>query len=389
MGILSGIRVLDITHAVAGPALTQILADLGADVIKVERPEGDMFRNLPVLGPTFFLPLNKGKRGIVVDFKKDEGANIVRRLAERSDILVENLRPGALEEVGLGYEKLRELNPGLIYVKITGFGEGPYEEIPAWDPVLEAASGIMSVTGFPPDRYVRTGISLVDVTAALYGAIAVLLALRDRERTGKGHFIEVSLFDSAVSYMTGWIVFYDLYGRDPLPLGTKHLFAAPYGLFKVKDGYVYIAVSNDEYWREFCKVFGFEDLLRDERYSTNELRVRNREELESEIERRLSEVPLVDVVNKLRGARVPVAPLNKVSTLLQDPHLRARDLLRELVYGETRFRTTASPFRIDGYREFNDAPPPRLGEHTEIVLREVLGLSDADIKRLREEGVIR
>ena len=389
--ILNGLRVLDLTHVVSGPTVTQILADFGAEVIKIEvPPRGDLFRNTEGLGPSFFLAINRGKKSVMIDLRKEAGFQLLLRLAAISDVIVENLSPDAVKKLGLEYESFRKVNPKIVYCRIASFGKGPYENVPAWDPVLQAAAGIMSVTGMPPDNYVRAGISLIDMSTAFHAVIGILVALLKRENTGQGNFIEASMFDAALYYMSYWIAYYDLYGKNPLPLGTTHVFASPYGLFKVKDGSVYVAVSNDDYWKKFCKAFDFKELASNANYSTNKQRVDHKNELESYVSKKFEDFSLDYVLARLVTEGIPHAALNRVSDLVSEPHAMSRGIIAEYTSpGEKlKYRTVVNPLTLDGVRHYTTLAPPEPGEHTDTTLRELLGLSDTEIQSLRAVGVI-
>jgi len=387
--MLRGIRVIEVGHAVAGPTAGQILADLGAEVIKVEKPDsGDHFRDLPGMGPSIFVDLNRGKKSVAIDLRDPRGYKIFLDLVRVSDVVIDNLDPEASKRLGIGYESLSKVNPGIIYCKITGFGDGPYGNLPAYDPMLQAASGIMSVTGIPPEGFVRAGISLVDMSGAFHCVIGVLASLYRRSLTGMGSYIEVSLFDVAVYYMGYWITYYDLYGRDPEPLGSTHIFGAPYGLFRTRDGYIYIAIVSDKHWREFCQALGYIDLLEDPKYRTNQDRVKHKRELEEEVGRRLSKYSVYELIEILGSRGVPVAPLHRVSTLLKDSHLAHRGIVGGVVWKGRLLRVALNPIRIDGSRlSAKDFPPP-LGAHTLEILTKTLGLSVDDAEKLRAEGIV-
>lgn len=386
---LNNIRVIELGHAVAGPTAGSILADLGAEVIKIERPgSGDHFRDLPGIGPSIFIDLNRGKKSVALNLRDPRGYEIFLRLVRISDVVIDNLDPVASRGLGISYEGLSSVNPGIIYCKITGFGEGPYENLPAYDPMLQAISGIMSVTGFPPDRYVRAGISLVDMTGAFHCVIGVLAALFRRSVSGRGSYIEVSLFDASIYYMGYWITYYDLYGRDPEPLGTGHMFGAPYGLFKTSDGYIYISIVSDTHWKRFCQALGFRDLEEDPRYSSNKDRVSRKQELEEEVGKRLANYRLKDLFEILSKSGVPATPLYRVSDLLQDPHLAHRELISSISWRGSRLRVSLNPIRVDGLRPVAKGDPPELGEDTEEVLTKLLGISRDEIEGLRRAGVV-
>lgn len=388
-GILDGVRVLEIGHAVAGPAAGLILLDLGAEVIKLEKPgKGDLFRNLPGMGSSIFMAINRGKRSVALDLGNIEGYKLFLELVKISDVIIDNLDPEASKKLGISYDVLARENPKIIYCKITGFGGGPYGELPAYDPMLQAISGIMSVTGIPPDKYVRSGISLVDMAGAFNCVIGVLSALYRRMLTGKGAYIEVSLLDSAVYYMNYWISYYDLFKRIPEPLGSGHIFASPYGLFRTADGHVYLSIVSDEHWKRFCEALGFHDLLSDPRYKTSRDRVRHKKELELEVERRLNSIEIGQIFKVLRENKVPVAPLYTIDKLLEDPHVISRGVIGVMECGDGSVRTALSPLVIDGTRYSQIGCAPRLGEDTEHVLKNLLNLTDEAISELKRRGVI-
>lgn len=380
------IRVLEIGQAIAGPYAAQILRDLGAEVIKIERPgQGDIFRDTEGMGPAMFIAVNRGKKSVTLDLKTEEGRELLRELVKVSDVVIESLDYEASKNLGLDYKEFLKMNPNLIYCKITAFGEGPYEKLPAFDPVLQAVSGIMSVTGFPPDKFARAGVSMIDMTTGLYAAIAILSALLNNER---GKFIEISMFDVALSYMSYWIAYYDLYKENPEPLGTTHRFGAPYNLFKVKDGYIYISIMGDSQWRKFCQALGFQDLLEREEFKTSKDRVKNKETLEKIVQDRLKDMELREVFGKLLESGVAAAPLNNVENLLKDPHLASREILHQVKYGDKILRIALNPIKINGKRIGTREDPPFLGDSTVEVLKNILKLDDKEIEELKRKKVI-
>ncbi len=387
--LLEGIRVLEVSHAVAGPTASQILADYGAEVIKIERPGvGDIFRNTTGMGSSMFLAVNRGKKSVALDLKKAKGKRILFDLVKTCDVIVENLGPGTAEKLGLTYRRIKVLNPRAIYCKIESFGKGSFQNVPAFDPVLQAATGIMSTTGFPPNQYVRAGVSIVDMSAAFHAATGVLALLNERTKTGKGGEVRVSLFDAAAYYMSYWLARYDLYKKDTSPLGTKHLFGAPYNLFKTKDGYIYIATANDQAWVSFCKSISFEDLLLDKKYGDNQSRVLRREKLESVISKRLRRLSTSHIVNSLKNSGVPFGKLNTAKSLLEDRNLHGSGIIREYSYSGKKFRTVVNPPIINGTRRFTKKAPSTLGEDTVSVLRSLLQLSTKEIAALKRNKVV-
>ena len=388
------LKVLELSQAVAGPTVTQILADYGADVIKVERPgSGDIFRDVPGMGPSMFLAVNRGKKSIAIDLRTRKGLKLLYELMKWCDVFVENLSPGASERMGVSYARARRLNKGVIFCSVESFGAGPMEDVPAFDPVLQAATGIMSTTGFPPDRFARAGISIVDMSTGMHAAIAIMQMLLDREKTGRGGRIEVSLYDSAAYFMSYWVTRLDLSGRDTAPLGSTHIFGAPYNLFRTSDGWVYIAVAGDSDWDSFCNALEFADLHSREEYRTREDRVRNKTTLESIIGSRISRMKTGEVCRKLKKWRVPSSALNTAKSLLSDPHFRSRGLL--LTYhlasaegGERTYHSIVNPAVINGRRVYASKSPPKLGGDTESILMDIVGLSAKEISALEREKVI-
>lgn len=387
--MLEGIRVLEISHAIAGPTVAQILADYGAEVLKIERPgEGDIFRYTPQMGSSMFLAVNRGKKSLALDLKKRKGLGIFFDLVKVCDVIVENMGPGTAEKLGITYRKIKALNPRAIYCKVESFGKGVFKNVPAFDPVLQAASGIMSTTGFPPDDYVRTGVSIVDISAGLHATAGVLALLNKRTWTKKGGEVRVSLFDVASYYMSYWIARYDLYKKDTTPIGTAHLYGAPYNLFKTRDGHVYIATSGDKTWISLCKSLGFEDLLSNKKFASNSDRVSRKKELEGIISSRLKRMRTEQLITKLKGSGVPFGKLNTAKSLLNDRDLQGTGVIRKYSYSKKMFRTTVNPPIIDGTRQFTNEPPPTLGQDTSSVLRSILHLNSQQIDDLRKSQVI-
>jgi crotonobetainyl-CoA:carnitine CoA-transferase CaiB-like acyl-CoA transferase len=387
--LLRGVRVLEVSHAVAGPTACQILADYGAEVIKLERPgTGDIFRNTPGMGPSMFLAINRGKKSVVIDLKSKPGLELFYRLVRLSDVIVENMGPGVAERLGITYRRIKKENARAIYCKIESFGKGPYEKIPAFDPVLQAAVGIMSTTGFPPDRYVRAGVSIVDVSCGLHAATGVVALLYQRTLSGVGGRLNVSLYGAASYFMSYWIALFDLFGKDTRPLGTSHIFGSPYSLFSTTDGHVYIAIASDDAWISFCKALGFTDLLADKKYRNASRRVKYKKELEEMIAKRLVKFRSDQLVKMLKDTGVPIAKLNTASTLLKDPHFLGSGLVGPYKYQGRSFRTVVNPTRVDGSRQYARESPPKLGSDTESVLKSLLKVGINELENLKEAGVI-
>jgi crotonobetainyl-CoA:carnitine CoA-transferase CaiB-like acyl-CoA transferase len=375
---LEGVRVLDLSRVLAGPYATMVLADLGADVIKVEHPErGDDTRHWgpPFAGgeSAYFLSVNRNKRSIGVDLKSTEGLEKITGLAADADVVIENLRRGALEKLGLGYEALKELNPDLIYCSITGFGPGQDEERPGYDFLIQARAGIMGITGFPEPEGepTKVGVAIADIVCGLYAATAILAALRRRDATGEGARIEVPLFESTLGWLANRGQEYLVSGEDRGRMGNGHPTIVPYQTFDASDKQIAVAVGNDAQFGRLCEAIGREDLAADERFATNPDRVASRDELVEILQRELSERTADEWVERVRTAGVPCGPVNTLAEALADEHLSSTDMLQEIEHPLAGvLRMLASPMLFDGERPPVRRPPPTLGQHTEEV-REV------------------
>jgi crotonobetainyl-CoA:carnitine CoA-transferase CaiB-like acyl-CoA transferase len=405
-GALSQIRVLDLSRVLAGPWATQIFADLGAEVIKVERPgRGDDTRGW---GPPFlrdadgddtsesayFLSANRGKKSVTIDITCEEGQALVRRLAERSDVLIENFKVGGLARFGLDYASLQKLNPALIYCSITGFGQtGPERDRAGYDAMIQAMGGLMGITGEPDGRPgagpQKVGVALADVLSGLYAAVAVLAALAHRERTGEGQHIDLALLDVQIACLANQAMNYLVSGVAPGRLGTAHPNIVPYQAFATSDGHLVLAVGNDEQFARFCALAGCEALASDARFSTNAGRVRNRDALLPHVERIMRERSTREWAEALEGVGIPCGPILGIDGVFEEPQAVHRGMRFELPHPTAgSVPQVASPLRLSASPVVYGRPPPLLGEHTEDVLGELLGLG-ADARRaLRERGVI-
>jgi crotonobetainyl-CoA:carnitine CoA-transferase CaiB-like acyl-CoA transferase len=389
--LLEGIRVLEISHAVAGPTASQILADYGAEIIKIEKPgTGDIFRDVPGMGPTMFLAVNRGKKSVALDLKSREGLQLFYRLVSPCDVVIENMGPGVAAGLGVNYSRIRKKNSRAIYCKIESYGSGPYGNVPAFDPVLQAATGIMSTTGFPPERYARAGVSIVDMAAGMHAAIGILaLLLNKRMRNSRsGAELKVSLYDAASYFMSYWVASYDLFKRDTTPLGSTHVFGSPYNLFKTRNGFVYLAVASDSAWSKLCESLSFPDLLADARFKTSSGRVLHKKKLEHVVSRRIAKLTNEDLFQKLKHAEVPFGIFNTVESLLSDPHFLGRRILKQYSFGRRKFRTVVNPGEVNGSRVFARGPPPELGADTRAVLTSMLHISKRRLDELESKGVI-
>jgi crotonobetainyl-CoA:carnitine CoA-transferase CaiB-like acyl-CoA transferase len=405
-GPLAGIRVLDLSRVLAGPWAGQNLADLGAEVIKVERPKvGDDSR---AFGPpwikdaqgrdtrdsAYFTSANRGKKSITVNLQKPDGQELVRRLAEKSDVLLENYKFGDLARYGLGYEELRRINPRLIYCSITGFGQtGPYRERPGYDFMIQGMGGMMSVTGEPDGAPgggpQRAGVPIADIITGMYASIAVCAALAHRAHSGAGQHLDLALLDSQIALLAYQNTNYFATGKPPERIGNLHPNIVPYQPFRAADGEVILACGNDNLYRKFCEAAGCAQLAEDPRFSSNGKRVENRAELTrllAEIFRKRTKKEWVEL---LEAAGVPNGPINDIAQVFAEPQVQARGVKIELDHPVAGpLPMVASPMRFSGTPLEFKTPPPLLGEHTDEILQELLAKTPAEIARLRADGTI-
>ncbi|WP_030902799.1 CaiB/BaiF CoA transferase family protein [Streptomyces sp. NRRL F-5126] len=394
-GALSGLRVLDLSRILSGPMATMVLADLGADVIKIEdTARGDDTRQWgpPFQGPesAYFLSANRNKRGIRVDLKHPRGLDLVRRVAEGADVLVENFRPGTAARLGLGYQELAELNPRLIYASISGYGQtGPWSARPGYDAIAQAQSGMMSITGEPDGAPVRPGVPTADIGAGMWATIGVLAALHARERTGRGQHVDVSLFDGQLAWLTYVAGGYFATGELPRPLGSAHPTIVPYQALATADGHLMVAVGNDRLWLRFTTALGVPELADDPRFRGNPDRVEHRAELLPLLEAVLAGKSRAHWAAELDAAGVPCAPIATVAEALEGEQARARGMVAEIDHPTAgRLRTLGSPLKLSATPPAVRTPPPTLGQHTEQVLAE-LGYAGPEIADLRACGAVR
>jgi formyl-CoA transferase len=394
---LAGIRVLDLSRVLAGPWCTQLLADLGAEVIKIERPgAGDDTRHW---GPpwhgegekrvaAYFLSANRGKKSAAIDFAKPEGATLVRKLAERSDIVVENFKVGGLKKFGLDAESLRAANPRLIVASITGFGQdGPYADRAGYDFIIQGMGGMMSITGLPDGQPgggpLRVGVAVVDLFTGMYTATAILASLFRRERTREGAHIDMALFDTQIAVLANQVSNALVSGKDPPRQGNTHPNIVPYQPFEAADKPLIVAVGNDRQFGKLAELCGHPEWTTDERFSTNAARVGNRAEMVRLVGECIRQKPAAEWFEKLDAAGIPAGPINTISEALADVQAQHRHMIRTIA----GMPLSGSPMRIDGDRTDTDLPPPALGEHTEEIL-ESLALDGLEVERLRSAGVV-
>ena len=384
---LAGIRVLDLSRVLAGPWSTQILADLGADVVKVEVPgRGDDTR---AWGPPFlkgadgedeigtsayYLAANRNKRSIAVDFASSEGAALLRQLATKADIVIENFKVGGLKKYGLDWESLRAVKPNLVYCSVTGFGQtGPYASRGGYDFVAQGMGGFMAITGEEGGQPLRAGVAMADVTTGLYATISILAALRHAERTGEGQHIDISLLDTQIACLANQAMNWLVGGVDPGRLGNRHPTVVPYKTFDVADGTIIIAIGNDGQFRAFCTLMGVPQLAQDERFGTASARLINRDAIEAEVQRLVANEPGLPLIDRLAAAGVPAGPVNKVSEVFADTFITARNVVHDFVRADgAHIPSVAFPGKLSATPATMRRPPPRVGEDEQSILADWL-----------------
>jgi crotonobetainyl-CoA:carnitine CoA-transferase CaiB-like acyl-CoA transferase len=397
-GPLKGLKVFDLTRVLAGPTCVQMLADLGADVIKIERPGvGDDTRAFAppfIPGTTesaYFVGVNRNKRSVTLDIATPEGQQIALDLIAQSDILVENFKVGALAKYGLGYAALHERFPGLIYCSITGFGQtGPYAPRPGYDSLIQAMGGVMSLTGEPDGAPQKVGVPLADLFAGLYGCIGILAALRHRDATGQGQQIDIGMLDTHVAWLANQGMNYLATGENPPRLGNQHPNIVPYQIFATADGFVMLSIGNDPTFKRFCDSFGLSDLLGDERFRTNAARVQHRQLVTETLTPVMKTKTTAEWVKQLEALKIGCGPINTLREVFADPQVQARGGVVRMPHPATAEGVTviANPVRLSETPVDYRLPPPVLAQHTAEVLRERLGLDEARLAHLREKGVI-
>jgi formyl-CoA transferase len=391
---LSGIRVIDMTQVMAGPFCCMLLADMGADVIKVEPPEGETTRNMPlerapgVSAP--FLAVNRNKRGIAIDLKRPEGVAILKRLAASADVLVENYRPGVARRLGIDCEELRTLNEKLIYCSISGFGQtGPYASRGGYDVIAQGMSGIMSATGSPEGPPVKVGVPIADLGGALFGVFGILCALRARRTTGRGQFVDTSLFEAGLALSAWEATEYWYTGQIPKRLGTAHRLNAPYQAFRASDGHFTVGAANSRLWPRFCRLLGLDHLVDDARFKTVGDRVAHQRDLERAIEEITSRQPRHHWLERCEAAGIPAGPIYSVPEALADAHALAREMVQEYEHkGVGPVKVLGNPVKLSRSPARLVKGAPSLGEDTDAVLGE-LGVKAHEVTALRAKGAVR
>ncbi|MBI2941948.1 MAG: CoA transferase [Chloroflexi bacterium] len=391
--LLDGLLVLDFTRVLAGPFCTMILADLGARVVKVEPPGGDEARHYgPMVSErsTYFASVNRGKESICLNLKDPRAQALALRLAERADVLVENFRPGTLERLGVGYERVVACNPRIVYASVSGFGQtGPYRDRGAYDVIIQAMGGLMGITGPETGEPTRVGTSVGDIIPALYTTVAILAALRQRDTTGQGVRLDIGMMDAVVAITENAMARYWASRTSPRPIGNRHPAITPFSTYPSADGYVVVAAGNNTLWQRLCQTIGRPDLADDRRFATNDLRTVHVDDLTRELSATLSTRTTDEWIEVLLAVGVPCGRVNMMADLATDPHLHARNMIVELEQpGLGPFLTPGTPIKAPGFDDILTRPSPEFAQHTSSVLREVLGLDEADIAGLRAARVV-
>ena len=392
---LEGVRVLELGQIIAGTYGSQVLSDLGAEVIKVETPEGDLGR-IPSVAPyrglsALFLTFNRNKKSIVINLKTDPGRKLFYDLVKVADVVVDNFRPGVLERLRVDYETLSRINPRIIQCSVTGFGAaGAYKDYPALDLNIQAISGHMAITGEPGRPPVRVGIPLADMSGGIYSCKGILAALYARERTGRGQRVDISMFDAMLNLLSYIGTLWLTDGVLPQPPGSAHEYSVPWQAFEAKDGHIVVATRQEGFWQKLCDVLEEPGLSGDPRFATNADRIANRAALVPQLERIFRTRTVADWLQRLRAAEVPAAPVNNLDGAFAEPPVAEREMIVEYDHPDVgRVRLPGNPIKMSDIRGTPSRPAPRLGEHTDAVLRELLSLPPEQIAQLREQGAIK
>ena len=388
---LTGIRVVDLTRIVSGPFCTMLLADFGADVIKIESPEGDPSRVAGIFSGEenpYFVQLNRNKRSMTINLKTDAGKKILRRLVGSADVVVENFRPGVMDRMGIGYEELRKYNRGLIYAAVSGFGKtGPYRDRPAFDFIAQAMSGFMSLNGSEEMDPIRVAIPISDTIAGLYAAFGILAALLKRGRDGEGEEVQVAMVDSLISMFAFASGAFFSTGDLPKRTGNDHMVVSPYGLFHAADGPIALAPSTEKTWLDLCRVLDLEHLRDDPRFDTNEKRLRNRGEINRILNEKIGSRSKEEWIGCFNREGVPCGPIYNLKEVFSDPQVLHQEMVLESDQPSGKVKMPGFPVKMARSPARLRAPAPQLGEHTAQILAEI-GCSPDEINRLREDGVI-
>ena len=391
---LEGIKILDLSRALAGPYCSMMLADMGAEVIKVEMPgRGDDSR---AWGPPFlkgesayFMSVNRNKKSMTLNLKKERAIEIIHKLIKQSDIIIENFRPGTMERLSLSYTDVKKINPKIIYCSISGFGQdGPYRLLPGMDQVLQGMGGLMSITGEPNGPPIKVGVAVADIAGGMFAAYGIMIALFNREKTGKGQKIDNSLLDNQIAWLTYRAGSFFVSGEIPKPLGSGHPVIVPYQAFKAKDTYFNLAVGNDQLWKKFCKAVGLEEVMNDPKYATNSMRVENREDVVKILEDIICTKKAEEWLKTLTDAGIPCGPIYTMDKLFSDPQVLHRKMVQELDHPKAgTIKVTGIPFKLSDTPGEILTAPPFLGQHSKEILQD-LGYNDKDIELMYQEKIV-
>ncbi len=389
---LQGIKVLDLTQAMAGPIATMLLGDLGAEIIKIEPPSGDQTRSWapPFINgiSAYFLSVNRNKQSISLDLKSPKGQEILKKLAAEADILIENFRPGTLDRLGLSYGEAQKLNPKLIYCSLSGYGQdGPQKDWPGYDLTVLASSGLLSLNGEEGRTPIKFGVPIADIVSGLFANNAILSALYERTGSGKGQHIDMSMLDANFLILTHQAFNYFATGKNPRKLGSAHSSIAPYQVFRTGDSFIAIAVGTEKLWKVFCSSIGREDLTNHELFSENTKRVQNRDRLVEELEKTFSRKTTSELFQSLLKAGIPAAPINTVEEAINSPQIRARGMVSTMDTPYGKIPVTGTPFKMSRTPGKVSKAPPQLGEDSESILS-AAGYSSDEIEAIKRDGVI-
>ena len=391
---LDGLKVIDLTRVLAGPFSTMLLADMGADVIKIENPKGG--DDSRAFGPfknglsAYYVSLNRSKRSITLNLKEERARGILKKLVEKADVLVENYKPGTMKKLGLDYDVLKTVNPRLIYAASSGYGQtGPYSSKAAYDLILQGMSGFMSITGFDAEHPVKAGSSIADVFAGVFTTVGVLAALEHRNKTGLGQIVDVAMMDCMISTLENAVAAFDCSGIPPLPIGNVHRSIAPFASFPTSDGLINVCAGNDELWRRFCDIVGMNKYTTDERFADNRARVENFRELSKIIAEHTAKRTTDEWINALDAVQVPCGPIMNIEQVVKDPQVKARNMIVELEHPEVgKFMVPGVPIRFSDTPAMIKSFAPALGEHNFEVYGELLDISREEVEALHNDGVI-
>ncbi len=393
-GPLQDIRVLDMTWALAGPFCTMLLADLGAEVIKVENPQGGdpSRKNFPFINgiSSYFLSINRGKKSITVNLQHPKGQEIILSLAKKCDILVENFRPGVMDRLGLGYAAIAKVNPKIIYASCSGFGQtSPYAHRPAYDVIVQGMGGTLSITGEEGGPPVRVGFSIGDLGGGIFTALGILAALHERERSGQGQWIDVAMLDCQLAFLENAFARFLATGEVPQRIGTRHPVLTPFQAFPTQDGYLVVAVARQDWWEKFCHLLNLPELLNDERFKTNIDRTKNHKALEEILTPIIKSRPTAEWVAEMEKLDIACGPVNTIPQIANDPHTAAREMITQVYHPKVgMLKVVNSPIKLSRTPVKLEKASPELGEHTEEILTGLLGFSPAEIANLKAENVV-